>query len=109
MKILREEDWLIVWGAVLVVLIAIFCVFVLNPTHKQNVEKIGKNLYKFQDTLEFRDKDSDKIIKRLDNVEFRALDKSRFIYMVKLPDQSSEVLIFEDCPPNSYLRYFETP
>ena len=30
-------------------------------------------------------------------------------YMVKLPDQSSEALIFEDCPSNSYLRYFETP
>jgi hypothetical protein len=87
----------------------LFCILVLNPVHKQNVEKIGKNLYKFQDTLEFRDKDSDKIIKRLDNIEFRALDKSRFIYMVKLPDQSSEVLIFEDCPPNSYLRYYETP
>ena len=87
----------------------LLCIFVLNPVHKQNVENIGKNLYKFQDTLEFRDKDSDKIIKRLDNIEFRALDKSRFIYMIKLPDKSSEVLIFEDCPPNSYLRYFETP
>jgi hypothetical protein len=97
---------IIVLGTVIGLLL---CIFVLNPVHKQNVEKIGKNLYKFQDTLEFRDKDSDKIIKRLDNVEFRALDKSRFIYMVKLPDQSSEVLIFEDCPPNSYLRYFETP
>ena len=93
----------------LCVLGLIFCYAVLNPIHKQNVENIGKNLYKFQDTLEFRDKDTDKTIKRLDNVEFRALDKSRFIYMVKLPDQSSEVLIFEDCPPNSYLRYFETP
>ena len=106
---MREQDRFLAWGTMLVVLIAILCAVILNPIHKQNVENIGKNLYKFQDTLEFRDKDSDKTIKRLDNVEFRALDKSRFAYMVKLPDQSSEVLIFEDCPPNSYLRYYETP
>ncbi len=106
---MREREQFIFWGTILVICVAILCAVALNPIHKNNLEKMRKTEYKFQDTLEFRDKDSDKIIKRLDNVEFRALDKSRFIYMVKLPDQSSEVLIFEDCPPNSYLRYFETP
>lgn len=106
---MREHDSFLFWSINLLIMVAILCVVVLNPVHKQNIEKIGKNLYKFQDTLEFRDKDSDKTIKRLDNVEFRALDKSRFAYMVKLPDGSSEVLIFENCPPNSYLRYYETP
>lgn len=106
---MREREQFIFWGTILVICVAILCAVALNPIHKKNLEKIRKTEYKFQDTLEFRDKESDKIIKRLDNVEFRALDKSRFIYMVKLPDQSSEVLIFEDCPPNSYLRYYETP
>jgi hypothetical protein len=106
---MREREQFIFWGTILVICVAILCAVALNPIHKNNLEKMRKIEYKFQDTLEFRDKDSDKIVKRLDNVEFRALDKSRFIYMVKLPDQSSEVLIFEDCPPNSYLRYYETP
>lgn len=105
----NQQDNFMFWGITLIFFIAVLCAVILNPIHKQNVENIGKNLYKFQDTLEFRDKDSDKTIKRLDNVEFRALDKSTFVYMVKLPDGSSEVLIFEDYPPNSYLRYYETP
>ena len=47
---MREQDRFLAWGTMLVVLIAILCAVILNPIHKQNVENIGKNLYKFQDT-----------------------------------------------------------
>lgn len=70
----------------------------------------GKIEYKFQDTLEFCDKDTNEVVKRLDNVEFRVLDKNRYMYVVKTPDlPSPEVLIMNEFPPNTYLRFYQTP
>ena len=40
---MREGDNLIVWGTVLVIAISILCAIILNPTHKENSEKLSKN------------------------------------------------------------------
>ena len=79
----------------------------LDPIHKQNVENIGKNLYKFQDTLEFVDKDTGKVIKRFENVELRILDRNQLIYLTKVKENESttrEVIVNTQVPTNSYLR-----
>jgi hypothetical protein len=90
---------------------------ILSPIFLKN-DKInhGKSLipgeieYKFQDTLEFVNKDTEETVKRLDNVEFRVLDKNRYMYVVKTPDlPSPEALIMNDFPPNTYLRFYQTP
>lgn len=74
-----------------------------------NNKNIGIIEYKFQDTLEFVDKDTDETVKKLDNVEFRVLDKNRYMYLVKTPDlPSPEVLIMNEFPPNTYLRFYQT-
>lgn len=39
---MREGDNFIVWGTVLVILIAILCAIILNPIHKKNTEKLSK-------------------------------------------------------------------
>ena len=36
---MREQDRLLAWGSLLVVLIAILCAVILNPIHKKNIEK----------------------------------------------------------------------
>jgi len=70
----------------------------------------GKIEYKFQDTLEFCDKDTNEVVKKLDNVEFRVLDKNRYMYVAKTPDlPSPQVLIMNDFPPNTYLIFYQTP
>jgi hypothetical protein len=75
----------------------------------QNKKDIGKIEYKFQDTLEFCDKDTDEIVKKLDNVEFRVLGKDTYMYIVKTPDlPSPEVLIMNQFPPNTYLTFRQT-
>lgn len=77
---------------------------ILSKKHTEIIE------YKFQDTLEFCDKDTNEVVKRLDNVEFRVLDKNRYMYVVKTPDlPSPEVLIMNEFPPNTYLRFYQTP
>ena len=40
---MREGDNLIVWGTVLVIAISILCAIILNPTHKENSEKLSQN------------------------------------------------------------------
>lgn len=66
--------------------------------------------YKFQDTLEFVNKDTEETVEKLDNVEFRVLDKNRYMYVVKTPDlPSPQVLIMNDFPPNTYLKFYQTP
>jgi hypothetical protein len=73
-------------------------------------DKINEIEYKFQDTLEFVNKDTEETVKRLDNVEFRVLDKNRYMYVVKTPDlPSPEALIMNDFPPNTYLKFYQTP
>lgn len=88
-------------------------IFVVATTYLQfrfNNKNIGIIEYKFQDTLEFVDKDTDKTVKKLDNVEFRVLDKNRYMYVVKTPDlPSPEVIIMNEFPPNTYLRFYQTP
>lgn len=104
---MREQDRFLAWGTILVILIAILCAVILNPIHKQNVENIGKNLYKFQDTLEFVDKDTGKVIKRFENVELRILDGNQLIYLTKVKENESitrEVIVNTQVPTNSYLR-----
>lgn len=39
---MREQDNLIVWGTLLVILVAILCSVILNPIHKKNTEKLSK-------------------------------------------------------------------
>ena len=39
---MREQDNLIVWGTILVILVAILCSVILNPIHKKNTEKLSK-------------------------------------------------------------------
>jgi hypothetical protein len=69
----------------------------------------GKIEYKFQDTLEFCDKDTNEVVKKLDNVEFRALGKDTYMYVVKTPDlPSPEALIHNKFPPNTYLIFRQT-
>jgi hypothetical protein len=69
----------------------------------------GKIEYKFQDTLEFCDKDTDEIVKKLDNVEFRVLGKDTYMYVVKMTvGPSPEVLIMNQFPPNTYLTFRQT-
>lgn len=76
----------------------------------KDVKKNDEIEYKFQDTLEFVDKDTEETVKKLDNVEFRVLDKNRYMYVVKTPDlPSPEVLIMNDFPPNTYLKFYQTP
>ena len=73
-------------------------------------DKINEIEYKFQDTLEFVNKDTEETVKRLDNVEFRVLGKDTYMYVVKTPDlPSPEVLIMNEFPPNTYLRFYQTP
>ena len=105
---MREREQFIFWGTILVICVAILCAVALNPIHKNNLEKMRKIEYKFQDTLEFRDNDTDRIIKKLDNVEFRVLHKSTYGYVVKTDQESPEILVIDDFPPNSYLRYYQT-
>lgn len=40
--LIREQDRLLVWGALLVILIAIFYALVLDPLHKKNIEKLSE-------------------------------------------------------------------
>lgn len=76
----------------------------------KDVKKNDEIEYKFQDTLEFVDKDTEETVKKLDNVEFRVLDKNRYMYVVKTPDlPSPEALIMNDFPPNTYLKFYQTP
>lgn len=85
-------------------------IFVATLQFRFNNKNIGIIEYKFQDTLEFCDKDTEETVKRLDNVEFRVLDKNRYMYVVKTPDlPSPEVLIMNEFPPNTYLRFYQTP
>lgn len=99
------------WGIILIFFIAVLCAVILNPIHKQNIEKLGKNLYKFQDTLEFRDKDTDKMIKRLDNVEFRLLNKDDIVYGVKIKagEKEQEVLVMDKIPSDCFLVIKKEP
>ena len=39
---MREGDNFIVWGTVLVILIAILCALILNPIHKKNIQRLSK-------------------------------------------------------------------
>lgn len=39
--IIREEDWIIVWGTILAILIAIY----LNPIHQKNIQKLRHNTH----------------------------------------------------------------
>ena len=39
---MREGDNFIVWGTILVILVAILCAIILNPIHKNNTEKLSK-------------------------------------------------------------------
>ena len=39
---MREQDNLIVWGTLLVILVAILCALILNPLHKKNIEKLQR-------------------------------------------------------------------
>ena len=39
---MREQDNLIVYGTLLVILVAILCSVILNPIHKKNTEKLSK-------------------------------------------------------------------
>lgn len=73
-------------------------------------EKINEIEYKFQDTLEFIDKDTGETIERFDNVEFRVLGPEGYMYMVKMTTgPSPEVLVMNQFPPNTYLRFYQTP
>jgi hypothetical protein len=73
-------------------------------------DKINEIEYKFQDTLEFIDKDTEETIERFDNVEFRVLGPEGYMYMVKMTTgPSPEVLVMNQFPPNTYLRFYQTP
>jgi hypothetical protein len=87
----------------------VFTISVAHYLSSQNKKDIGKIEYKFQDTLEFCDKDTDEIVKKLDNVEFRVLGKDTYMYIVKTPYlPSPEVLIMNQFPPNTYLTFRQT-
>lgn len=76
---------------------------ILSKNHTGEIE------YKFQDTLEFCDKDTDEVVKKLDNVEFRVLGKDTYMYVVKMTEgPSPEVLIMNRFPPNTYLTFRQT-
>lgn len=85
-------------------MMGISSIFIKDDKKNDDIE------YKFQDTLEFVDKDTEETVKKLDNVEFRVLDKNRYMYVVKTPDlPSPEALIMNDFPPNTYLKFYQTP
>lgn len=85
-------------------MMGISSIFIKDDKKNDDIE------YKFQDTLEFVDKDTEETVEKLDNVEFRVLDKNRYMYVVKTPDlPSPEVLIMNDFPPNTYLKFYQTP
>jgi hypothetical protein len=89
--------------------VAVFIISTAYYLSNQNKKDIGKIEYKFQDTLEFCDKDTDEIVKKLDNVEFRVLGKDTYMYMVKMTEgPSSEVLVMNQFPPNTYLTFRQT-
>jgi hypothetical protein len=43
--LIREDDWILVWGTISVILIGIFCAVVLNPVHKKNIERLPAQHY----------------------------------------------------------------
>lgn len=92
-------------------LFSISCILYIisNAKNTESNKNIGKIEYKFQDTLEFCDKDTNEVVKKLDNVEFRVLGKDTYMYVVKTPDlPSPEVLIHNQFPPNTYLTFRQT-
>jgi hypothetical protein len=66
---------------------------------KQNTNDV---VYRFQDTIEFCDKDSNKILTKLENVEFRILNKNNIMYVVY--DKDKNVVILDKLPDNSYVN-----
>lgn len=86
------------------IIMGILSIFIKDVKKNDDIE------YKFQDTLEFVNKDTEETVKRLDNVEFRVLGKDTYMYVVKTPDlPSPEALIMNEFPPNTYLRFYQTP
>lgn len=81
-----------------------FCVLILAfwaTTVAMTHSKLDE--YKYNDTIEFVDRNTDEVIKQLDNVEFRILDKSNVLYGVKI-ENKQEALVLYEIPSNAYLR-----
>jgi len=64
-------------------------------------KKSSQIVYSYRDSIVFTDKDTDKVILKLDNVEFRVLGKDSFMFGTK-SENGDEILVCDEIPPNTY-------
>ena len=72
--------------------------FFLTPKNESPSPQI---VYSYRDSIVFTDKDTDKVILQLDNVEFRVLGKDSFMFGTK-SENGDEILVCDEIPPNTY-------
>lgn len=58
--------------------------------------------YKYQDTIEFCDKETGEVKKTIKNAEFRLLNKDDIMYGIKI-EKDQEVLVMDKIPPDCFV------
>lgn len=78
-------------------LIALLIGFLVKPPSEPT--------YKYQDTIQFCDKETEEVQKTIENAEFRVLNKDGIMYgkKIKVQEKEQEVLIMDKVPADCFL------
>lgn len=78
-------------------LIALLVGFLVKPP--------SEIIYKYQDTIQFCNKETEEVQKTIENAEFRVLNKEDIMYGVKVKfgEKEQEVLIMDKVPSDCFL------
>lgn len=66
------------------------------------VKPPAEPLYKYQDTIEFCDKETEEAQKTIKNAEFRLLNKDDIMYGIKI-EKDQEVLVIDKIPSDCFV------
>jgi hypothetical protein len=95
---LSIDELIIISSPVILVLALLFSDFFRPPKNESPPPQI---VYSYRDSIVFIDKDTDKVILKLDNVEFRVLGKDSFMFGTK-SENGDEILVCDEIPSNTY-------